>query len=60
MKLTKAKALATSAIVAVGAAGSAQAADVVIGVPNWASVNATANILKVVIDRKSTRLNSSH
>ncbi|NIA69340.1 amino acid-binding protein [Pelagibius litoralis] len=31
-------------------AGPAQAADVVIGVPNWPSVNATANILKVAIE----------
>lgn len=50
MKMTKAKALTTSAIVAMGAATSAQAADIVIGVPNWASVNATAHILEVVIE----------
>ena len=31
-------------------AGPAQAADVVIGVPNWPSVNATAHILKVAIE----------
>jgi len=30
--------------------GVAQAADVVIGVPNWPSVNATAHILKVAIE----------
>ena len=28
----------------------AQAADVVIGVPNWPSVNVTANVLKVVLE----------
>ena len=33
-----------------GAAVPAKAADVVIGVPNWPSVAATANILKVVIE----------
>ncbi|WP_299792605.1 glycine betaine ABC transporter substrate-binding protein [uncultured Marivita sp.] len=48
--MTKTKALTTSAIVALGAAGSAQAADIVIGVPNWASVNATAHVLEVVIE----------
>ena len=31
-------------------AGPALAADIVIGVPNWASVNATAHILEVVIE----------
>ena len=30
--------------------GPAMAADVVIGVPNWASVNATAHVLKVTIE----------
>ena len=30
--------------------GAAQAADIVIGVPNWPSVNATAHVLKVVIE----------
>ncbi|WP_136661509.1 glycine betaine ABC transporter substrate-binding protein [Nitratireductor sp. XY-223] len=30
--------------------GFAQAADVVIGVPNWPSVRATANVLKVVLE----------
>ncbi|MGI9301421.1 MAG: glycine betaine ABC transporter substrate-binding protein [Gammaproteobacteria bacterium] len=29
---------------------TAQAADVVIGVPNWPSVNVTANVLKVIIE----------
>ncbi len=32
------------------ASGFAQAADVVIGVPNWPSVRATANVLKVVLE----------
>jgi len=32
------------------AAGPALAAEIVIGVPNWASVNATAHILEVVIE----------
>ena len=36
---------------AVLSAGSATAADVVIGVPNWPSVNATAHILKVAIEQ---------
>lgn len=42
----------TSALVAasMGISGIAVAADVVIGVPNWPSVAATASILKVVIE----------
>lgn len=32
-------------------AGQAMAADIVIGVPNWPSVNATAHILKVAIEQ---------
>lgn len=35
---------------ALSVSGLAQAADVVIGVPNWPSVAATANVLKVVIE----------
>ena len=31
-------------------AGAVQAADIVIGVPNWPSVNATAHVLKVIIE----------
>lgn len=50
MKLHKTKALMTSAIVALGAATSAQAADLVLGVPNWPAANATSNILKLVIE----------
>ena len=33
-----------------GMSGAAQAADIVIGVPNWPSVAMTADILKVVIE----------
>ena len=44
------KLLATSAVFACVAATSAQAADVVIGVPNWPSVRITANVLKVVME----------
>ena len=40
---------ALSAAIA-GAPSAATAADVVIGVPNWPSVRATANIMKVVIE----------
>ncbi|MEO0762620.1 MAG: glycine betaine ABC transporter substrate-binding protein, partial [Pseudomonadota bacterium] len=40
--------LTATAIVALG--GQAFAADIVIGVPNWASVNATAHVLKVAIE----------
>ena len=35
---------------AMGISGAAQAADIVIGVPNWPSVAMTADILKVVIE----------
>ena len=38
------------AAAALGAPTLAQAADVVIGVPNWPSVKATANIMKVVLE----------
>jgi len=44
------KKLAVMASAAVMAATPALAADIVIGVPNWPSVAATANILKVVIE----------
>ena len=40
----------TAAAALVLGAGAVQAADVVIGVPNWPSVNATANVLKVIIE----------
>lgn len=36
--------------IAVALLGQARAADVVIGVPNWPSVNATAHILKIVLE----------
>lgn len=36
---------------AMALAGPAMAADIVIGVPNWPSVNATAHILKVAIEQ---------
>ena len=41
--------MVATALVALGAS-AAQAADVVIGVPNWPSVNATAHVLKVIIE----------
>lgn len=44
----KMKILATSSILAIAAPAFAD--DIVIGVPNWASVNATAHILEVVIE----------
>ena len=47
------KLVTKTAIAGVGIAGAfsaAQAADVVIGVPNWTSVKATAHILEVVIE----------
>ncbi len=42
--------LAASAGLLAGSATAASAADLVLGVPNWASGTATANILKVVIE----------
>jgi len=39
---------ALAAVMAFG--GTAQAADIVIGVPNWPSVRETANVLKVIIE----------
>jgi glycine betaine/proline transport system substrate-binding protein len=44
------KALALLATTALPMAGAAQAADLVLGVPNWPAANATSNILKVVIE----------
>jgi ABC-type proline/glycine betaine transport system substrate-binding protein len=49
MKLTTI-ALAAGMGAAVGIQAPAFAADIVIGVPNWPSVAATANVLKVVIE----------
>ncbi len=43
-------ALAAGFVAAVGLQAPAFAADVVIGVPNWPSVAATANVLKVIIE----------
>ncbi len=47
--MTKLKALFAGT--ALLAAGPALAADIVIGVPNWPSVNATAHIMKVAIEQ---------
>ncbi|MBV6658280.1 MAG: amino acid-binding protein [Devosiaceae bacterium] len=49
MKTVSKTALATS-VCALAAVSSASAADMVLGVPNWPAANATANILKVVIE----------
>ncbi|WP_424970744.1 glycine betaine ABC transporter substrate-binding protein [Dinoroseobacter sp. S76] len=48
--MTRTKALLSATCAAAVAAGSAHAADIVIGVPNWASVNATAHVLEIVIE----------
>lgn len=50
MNSMKTKALLTSGLVAFAATGTAQAADLVLGVPNWPAGNATSNILKIVIE----------
>ena len=42
--------IAAAAALSLLSGGAAQAADLVIGVPNWPSVNATAHVLKVVIE----------
>ena len=44
------KVLSTCAAALLASAGVAQAADVVIGVPNWPSVNAEAHIIKVIME----------
>lgn len=46
----KLKSLCLATAIALGAATSAKAADIVIGIPSWPSVNAVGNILKVVIE----------
>lgn len=46
----KLKALCLSTTVAFSVASNAMAADIVIGIPSWPSVNAVGNILKVVIE----------
>ena len=45
-----AKYTAMTAVAAIALAAPAMSADIVIGVPNWASVNATAHVLKIVIE----------
>ena len=50
MKYTKKLIVFTTLAGAVGFGGMSQAADIVIGVPNWPSVAVTADILKVVIE----------
>ena len=50
MRFTKTRLLTTLLVTSIGFAGAAKAADVVIGVPNWPSVNVTANVLKVVLE----------
>lgn len=42
--------LLAAAAMPLAVAGTAQAADLVLGVPNWPAANATSNILKVVIE----------
>ncbi len=42
--------LLAAAALPLAATGTAQAADLVLGVPNWPAANATSNILKVVIE----------
>jgi len=42
--------VAAGALLASTAVSATQAADLVLGVPNWPSANATSNILKVVIE----------
>lgn len=44
------KFMGAGAVSLIALAGTAQAAEIVIGVPNWPSVAATANVLKVVIE----------
>ncbi len=42
--------MGAAAVASVVTAGTAQAADVVIGVPNWPSVNVTAHVLEVILE----------
>lgn len=49
MKLKK-YAVSAALVTAMGLGSAAQAADVVIGVPNWPSVRVTAHVLKVVME----------
>lgn len=50
MLRSKTQILLATTLLSFGAASAAHSADVVIGVPNWASVNATAHVLEVVIE----------
>lgn len=47
---SKSRLLLATALVSMGTVGAAQAADLVLGVPNWPAGNATSNILKIVIE----------
>ncbi|MEM6616701.1 MAG: glycine betaine ABC transporter substrate-binding protein [Pseudomonadota bacterium] len=46
----KTRALLATSLLAFGITGTAQAADLVLGVPNWPAASATSNIIKVVIE----------
>ena len=46
----KSRLLVATALVSMGSTAAVQAADLVLGVPNWPAANATSNILKVVIE----------
>lgn len=46
----KARVMLATTIIAAGSVTAVQAADLVLGVPNWPAANATSNILKVVIE----------
>ncbi len=50
MKKTNKKLVGALIAGAMGVSGAAQAADIVIGVPNWPTVAMTADVLKVVIE----------
>ena len=50
MRMMNTRTLTTMLVAGIAFAGVAKAADVVIGVPNWPSVNVTANVLKVVLE----------
>ena len=47
---SKSRLLLATALVSMSTVGAAQAADLVLGVPNWPAANATSNILKIVIE----------
>ena len=50
MRIMNKRTITTMLVAGIAFAGVARAADVVIGVPNWPSVNVTANVLKVVLE----------